>query len=256
MSYTTILLIICPVFFISGIIDSIGGGGGLIALPTYLMIGLQIRTAYGCNKLQAGLGNLVSAVKYFRNNMVDLKIALISAVTAMTGAYFGTKIIFLLPEATIQKAITIGLPAIALIMVLRKSSARDAIMKSGISKKTVVQALIVGVIMGFYNSLFGPGIGTVAIIAFTMIMHYDSRVASGNGKVLIVLTNAVALVSYVKTGNVAYEIAVPAALSAILGNLVGVNLAIKKGDKIIKPVMLIIVILTVVKFAWENQLWG
>ena len=122
MSYTTILLIICPVFFLSGIIASIGGGGGLIALPTYLMIGLPIRTAYGCNKLQAGLGNLVSAVKYFRNNMVDLKIALISAVTAMTGAYFGTKIIFLLPEATIQKAITIGLPAIALIMVLRKSS--------------------------------------------------------------------------------------------------------------------------------------
>lgn len=108
MSYTTILLIICPIFFISGIIDSIGGGGGLIALPTYLMIGLPIRTAYGCNKLQAGLGNLVSAIKYFRSNMVDLKIALISAITAMTGAYFGTKIIFLLPEATIQKVITVA----------------------------------------------------------------------------------------------------------------------------------------------------
>lgn len=256
MSYTTILLIICPIFFISGIIDSIGGGGGLIALPTYLMIGLPIRTAYGCNKLQAGLGNLVSAIKYFRSNMVDLKIALISAITAMTGAYFGTKIIFLLPEATIQKVITVALPAIALVMVLRKSSTRDTIMKSEISKKTIVQALIVGVIIGFYNSLFGPGVGTVAIIAFTMIMHYDSRVASGNGKVLIVLTNAVALVSYVKTGNVAYEIAIPAALSAILGNLVGVNLAIKKGDKIIKPVMLVIVILTVVKFALENNLWA
>lgn len=69
--------------------------------------------------------------------------------------------------------------------------------------------------MGFYNSLFGPGIGTVAIIAFTMIMHYDARCASGNGKVLIVLTNAIALVSYVKTGNVAYEIACPAALCAL-----------------------------------------
>lgn len=256
MSYLTTLLIICPIFFVSGIIDSIGGGGGLIALPTYLMIGLPVRTAYGCNKLQAGLGNLVSAVKYFRNNMVDLKIALISAITAMTGAYFGTKIIFLLPEETIQKAITIALPAIALVMVLRKSSARDVIMKSEISKKTIIQALIVGVIMGFYNSLFGPGIGTVAIIAFTMIMHYDARVASGNGKVLIVLTNAIALVSYVKTGNVAYEIAAPAAIFAILGNLIGVNLAIKKGEKIIKPVMLIIVLLTVVKFAWEHNLWG
>ncbi|MBQ7794977.1 MAG: sulfite exporter TauE/SafE family protein [Lachnospiraceae bacterium] len=256
MDYITKLLIIVPVFFVAGIIDSIGGGGGLIALPTYLMIGLPIRTAYGCNKLQAGLGNLVSAIKYFKKNMVDLKIALISAITAMTGAYIGTKIIFLLPEETIQKAITVALPAIAVVMVLRKTDARNVIMKSEISKKTIVQALIVGLVMGFYNSLFGPGVGTVAIIGFTMIMHYDARVASGNGKVLIVLTNAIALVSYIKTGNVAYEIAAPAALSAIAGNLIGVNLAIKNGDKIIKPVMLIVVILTVIKFALENNLWG
>ena len=175
MSYLKTLLIICPIFFISGIIDSIGGGGGLIALPTYLMIGLPVRSAYGCNKLQAGLGNLVSAIKYFKNNMVDLRIALVSAITAMTGAWIGTKIIFLLPEESIQKAITVALPVIALIMVLRKTDARNVIMRSEISKKTVVQALIVGVIMGFYNSLFGPGIGTVAIIAFTMIMHYDVR---------------------------------------------------------------------------------
>ena len=178
--------------------------------------------------------------------MVDLRIALVSAITAMTGAWIGTKIIFLLPEESIQKAITVALPVIALIMVLRKTDARNVIMRSEISKKTVVQALIVGVIMGFYNSLFGPGIGTVAIIAFTMIMHYDARCASGNGKVLIVLTNAIALVSYVKTGNVAYEIACPAALCAIAGNLVGVNLAIRKGEKIIKPVMLVVVILTVI----------
>lgn len=256
MDYITKLMIIIPVFFVAGVIDSIGGGGGLIALPTYLMIGLPVRTAYGCNKLQAGLGNLVSAIKYFKKNMVDLKIALISAITAMTGAYIGTKIIFLLPEETIQRAITVALPAVAVVMVLRKTDARNIVMKSEISKKTVIQALIVGLIMGFYNSLFGPGVGTVAIIAFTMIMHYDARVASGNGKVLIVLTNAIALVSYIKTGNVAYEIAAPAALSAIAGNLVGVNLAIKKGEKIIKPVMLVVVILTVIKFALENNIWG
>ena len=71
------------------------------------MIGLPVRSAYGCNKLQAGLGNLVSAIKYFKNNMVDLRIALVSAITAMTGAWIGTKIIFLLPEESIQKAITV-----------------------------------------------------------------------------------------------------------------------------------------------------
>lgn len=255
MDYLTKVLIIIPIFFIAGVIDSIGGGGGLIALPTYLMIGLPIRTAYGCNKLQAGLGNLVSAIKYFRKNMVDFRIALISAVTAMAGASVGTKIIFLLPEETIQKAITVALPAIAVVMVLRKSNAQNVIMKSEISTKTIIQALTVGLIMGVYNSLFGPGVGTIAIIGFSMLMHYDARVASGNGKVLIVLTNAIALVSYIKTGSIAYEIAAPAAISAIAGNLFGVNLAIKKGEKIIKPVMLVVVILTVMKFAAENNIW-
>ena len=73
---------------------------------------------------------------------------------------------------------------------------------------------------------------------------------------MIVLTNALALVSYVQTGNVDYGVAIPAAASNIVGNLVGVNFAIKKGEKIIKPVMLVVVILTVIKFAWDNNLWG
>lgn len=255
MDYSVTLLIIVPVFFISGVIDSIGGGGGLIALPTYLMIGLPVRTAYGCNKLQAGLGNLISAVRYFKGHMIDLKIALISAVTALAGASAGTRLLFLLPEETIQRGITIALPAVAFLMVLRKSGGKNALLRNPISRKTVVQALVIGVIMGFYNSLFGPGVGTVAILCFSMIMGYDARVAAGNGKILIVLTNAIALISYVKTGSVDYSIAIPAALSSIAGNLLGSGLAIKKGEAVIKPVMLIIVILTVVKFAMENHLW-
>ena len=56
--------------------------------------------------------------------------------------------------------------------------------------------------------------------------------------------------------SVDYGVAIPAAASNIVGNLVGVNFAIKKGEKIIKPVMLVVVILTVIKFAWDNNLWG
>ena len=52
-----------------------------------------------------------------------------SHITAMTGAYIGTRVIFLLPEETIQKVITVALPAIALIMVLRKTDVRNEIWK-------------------------------------------------------------------------------------------------------------------------------
>ena len=188
--------------------------------------------------------------------MVDLRIALVSAITAMTGGMDRNKDHLSPSGGEHPEGHHGGTSGDCPHYGSQKDRREKRDHEKRDLKKTVVQALIVGVIMGFYNSLFGPGIGTVAIIAFMMIMHYDARCASGNGKVLIVLTNAIALVSYVKTGNVAYEIACPAALCAIAGNLVGVNLAIRKGEKIIKPVMLVVVILTVIKFAWQNHLWG
>ena len=38
-SYTQ-YLIICPLLFLGGFVDSIAGGGGLITLPAYLLAGL------------------------------------------------------------------------------------------------------------------------------------------------------------------------------------------------------------------------
>lgn len=35
------LLFLCPMLLIAGIIDGISGGGGMIALPSYLIAGLS-----------------------------------------------------------------------------------------------------------------------------------------------------------------------------------------------------------------------
>ena len=42
-------LIILPLVFLAGFIDSIAGGGGLISLPAYYLIGLPPDMAAGTN---------------------------------------------------------------------------------------------------------------------------------------------------------------------------------------------------------------
>ena len=49
-------LIVCPLLFLAGFIDAIGGGGGLISLPAYLLAGLPYQMAMGCNKLYSSVG--------------------------------------------------------------------------------------------------------------------------------------------------------------------------------------------------------
>ena len=49
-------LIVCPLVFVAGLVDSIAGGGGLIALPAYLIAGVPAHVALGTNKLSSAMG--------------------------------------------------------------------------------------------------------------------------------------------------------------------------------------------------------
>ena len=64
LEFWEIVLFICPMLFLAGMIDGISGGGGIISLPTYLIAGIPMNAAYGCNKLQSFLGTSASLAKY------------------------------------------------------------------------------------------------------------------------------------------------------------------------------------------------
>ena len=61
-------------------------------------------------------------------------------------------------------------------------------------------------------------------------------VATGTGKVAITITNLVALASYIASGNIMYQIAIPATISNMIVGYVGAILAAKKGKAIIKRI--------------------
>ena len=57
-------LIICPLVFLAGFVDAIGGGGGLISLPAYLIAGLPAHQAIATNKLSATCGTALAAFRF------------------------------------------------------------------------------------------------------------------------------------------------------------------------------------------------
>ena len=54
-------LLVCPLLFLAGLVDAIGGGGGLISLPAYLLAGLPPHTAIATNKMSSTCGTAVAA---------------------------------------------------------------------------------------------------------------------------------------------------------------------------------------------------
>ena len=72
MDFNT-LLVVCPLVFLGGFVDAVGGGGALIAVPAYLLAGIPPHMAIGTNKLSSCMGKAASIFKLARSGFVDWK---------------------------------------------------------------------------------------------------------------------------------------------------------------------------------------
>ena len=81
------------------------------------------------------------------------------------------------------------------------------------------------------------------VFSFIGILHLTPVTANGNAKIVNLCSNIAAVVTFAFHGKVLFALALPCAAFSIAGNIIGTRLAIKKGAKIIKPVMLVVILL-------------
>ena len=81
--------IVLPFIYLAGFIDAIAGGGGLISLPAYWSVGIPPHMALGTNKFSSCCGTVFSTTRYFRAGMIDVPVALLSALMALFGSWLG-----------------------------------------------------------------------------------------------------------------------------------------------------------------------
>ena len=78
-------LIVCPLVFLAGFVDSIAGGGGLISFPAYLLAGVPVHVILGTSKLSAFPGAIVAAARFAKSGLVQWKLALPCGLIAAAG---------------------------------------------------------------------------------------------------------------------------------------------------------------------------
>ena len=231
----------------AGFVDSAAGGGGLISLPAYLFAGLPVHYTYGTNKFSAACGTTFATVSFFKKGAMNVKIGVLAAVGSFAGSALGSHIVLLLSDEMLRAMMLIILP-IAAVLILWRRKLPDENKDDGIltPKKTAI-ALGIGLAIGLYDGIFGPGTGTFAIIAFTTLMGFDLRTANGNAKVLNLASNSASHITYLMSGLVVFSVGIPCAVSGIVGNRLGSHFALKSGAKFIRPMMLVVLVLLLAK---------
>lgn len=241
-------LIVLPMVFLAALVDSIGGGGGLISLPAYTLAGLDYGLASGCNKFSACFGTLSSVLRYLKGGKILWKPALAAALGALPGAWLGTYISMLLSSRFMHIFMICATPVVGVLVVLKKDANADS---KPITKLTLLMCFLSGLIVGVYDGFFGPGTGTFLILLFTALTGMDMVTASATSKPVNLASNLSSLITRLAAGQVIFALAIPAMCFSVAGGWLGSKLALLRGAKFIRYVMLGVLALLVTTLILE-----
>lgn len=243
------ILLVCLGVFCASFMDAIGGGGGIISLPTYLLAGLPMHFALGTNKLSSCIGTVASTVRYIKNGYVDWFLGVPSVILALAGAHLGTRLHLSMDEQYLKLVLLFVLPIIAVILLKKKDLPEERKPLNPWLRRGFVWGA--SLIFGAYDGFYGPGTGTFLLLSFCYLAKIDVRTASGNVKLVNLSSNVGALFTSLAAGKVLIPLGLIAAVFSTAGQYLGAGLAMKNGSKIVRPVILIVLVLLAIKVFLE-----
>jgi uncharacterized membrane protein YfcA len=228
--------------FLAGFVDSIAGGGGLISLPAYFAVGLPAHTALATNKFSSFSGTLTSVIRYWRAGKIRVRVGLLATTGALAGSALGARLALWASEGVVETVMLVLVPVVLIVF-----SFKDRLFPAPKHAATVQhegpKAVAIGAVVGLYDGFFGPGTGAFLAIGFYTFLRFDLLTASANARLANLASNFGALAVFLVSGQVRFPLAFLTAAAGIAGNLIGSRLAIKKGERIIRPLLIVVLVL-------------
>ncbi|WDP90136.1 MAG: TSUP family transporter [Desulfobacter sp.] len=233
----------------AGFVDSIAGGGGLIALPALLATGMPPQLALGTNKLQGSFGTLSATLNFIRRGKVGLKENLSGIGFTFAGAVAGAWAIQQIQADFIRHII----PFMLLFVFIYTLAAKDLGKEAGRARMGKhLFFMIFGLGLGFYDGFFGPGTGSFWTGALLILLGMDMTRATGTTRIMNFTSNIVALSLFIMGGNVLYTVGLVMAGGQVIGARIGSGMAIQRGTPFIRPIFLTMVFLTIARLIYVN----
>jgi uncharacterized protein len=228
--------------FIAAVINVVAAGGSFLTLPLLIFLGFPATIANGTNRVGVLTQNISAVLGFHSHNVLPVKWAVSVSIPAVAGAAIGVWAALNVPDLAFRRILSIVMLAVAFATLLHRGlgGARRSQPQSAWHPTMVVGFFFSGLYGGFIQA----GVGFMAL-GMTTLAGLD--LVRGNAvKVFVVmLLTLLSLAAFAGTGNVDWPAGAALGLGQMLGGLVGVRVAVLKGQKWLEHVVTV----TIVVFA-------
>lgn len=235
---------------VTGLIDSIAGGGGLISLPSLgLVLGLGPH-AIGTNKIVGTAAALVAWIVYARRGHFQFGKSFVFATAIGCGAWMGSRCSPLVPQSWFKIFLMVSCPLLLWVVWRKDLWVENAIETKRPAWVAPLLVVISGLSVGFYDGIWGPGGGTFMFLSLLFFVKMPLLPALAASKFANTISAGTSLISYAQQGYVHPLEGLIMATSVIIGAYLGATLATQQASRLVRPVLALVAVLLALKLAF------
>ncbi len=241
--------LLLAVAMVAGCVDTMAGGGGLIVLPTLLMVGVPPAAALATNKLQGSGGTFVASLYFLRHRIVGLRAIQLTVVMTLVGAVVGVWLVLQIKSTVLQAVIPFLLMGMGAYFALSpRLGATDQMQRMGHAAFSRWMAPL----LGFYDGFFGPGTGLFMTLALVSLRGYNLTKATAHTKILNCTSNVSSLLYFLAFGEVYWQVGGIMLVGQVIGSSIGARIVLAKGAALIRPVVAMVCFLMAIKLLLDT----
>jgi uncharacterized membrane protein YfcA len=242
-----IYLALTAIAVLTGIVDAIAGGGGLIMMPALLSAGVPPINALATNKLQSMFGTSVACSNYARKGLIDWRANLLTVILVFVGASIGVILVQTINTRALSLIIPLLLMAVAIyVLVSPRMSDEDSHQRIGARAYAPVGGAI-----GAYDGFFGPGTGSFFTATLVGLRGHGLTRATALTKLFNLTSNIASVLFFAIGGKMFWLLGLCMAGGAMAGGWIGSHTAMRFGARLIRPLLLILSLGLTARLIWS-----
>lgn len=247
-----VLLVLFLVAVLAGFLDTLAGGGGLIALPALLMAGVPPLAALGTNKLQGSFGTATASWMMARMGRVKWRDVRWLMLVAFIGSASGSVAVQFVDVGVLSFLIPIVLSGTALYFLLMPKAQVGGSVSA--RRGRLFRFLAVPGI-GWYDGMFGPGTGSFFSLAGVSLRGQGLVEATATAKALNFATNVAALLVFLSAGEVVWLAGAVMICGQLVGAWLGSHCLLRIDPRVLRALVVVMCLAMLGRYGWSQGWW-
>ena len=235
---TDIIIMLVLSGIVVGVINTLAGGGSIITMTVFMVLGLPIGIANGTNRIAVFLQNFTASVTFIRKRMLDVKNGLLLSVPVIIGNIAGSLVASTIDERIFKICFGVVLFVILLYMIFDNHKRFHGGSRMQVKPIHYLWFLLIG----FYGGYIYIGLGYLILAIALWSMKLDIVTANVIKGFVIFIATPFSLLVFMLHGQVEYGYGILHGAGNMIGAYLASHYFVGWGGRFIKIFTTVIVL--------------